>query len=812
MTYSLILREEELKNKVAHDYFSQYDTTKIIGNIDFCISRNSEEVTQLDLLNDLSKTQSFLWAEAKKGNKNSIYESLVQLILTIGKARTFEQYLPPIFLGAFDAEKIAFIEYDKVSWIFYKNDFNWNVTPSNHETKSFQVILSLVKSLLEGESLIFKFSDEDEESLKKFIQENFKIGRGVQRIAITKNNFTTVYLRWLREVKLSIDVDWDLLKKNNILDADFFLADLLSENNESIKDALFVLLKYDHYIFGRHKNVLGLETIVKAKFQDGQKAHRQFWNIYVRPPKKEFWDYIVERRDLLVPQDIRERKGSFFTPQQWVELSQQYLADALGEDWQDEYIIWDCCAGTGNLLNGLMNKYNIFASTIDKADLDVMKDRIKNGANLLETHVFQFDFLNDDLFGDKMPENLKEILKSPEKRKKLLIYINPPYAEAASKKTVAGSGANKTNVAVTNKVYTDFFDAIGIAGRELFAQFAIRIYKEIPECTIGMFSTLKILNAPNFSVFRETFKAKLLGVFLVPSYTFDNVKGHFPIAFQIYDTSDKCRLESCKASVYDDKGAFLYQKNVGYSGKHNTINDWIIKTRKRQHEKEIGFLSVYGADFQHQNYLFIINNKAQLPHPRGTVITDKNILEICIYYAVRKCIKANWVNDRDQFYEPNDKWMADRQFQSDCVAFTLFDNNISHSEGTNHWIPFSEQEVDARERFQSHFMLDFIHGSKKSLSLFDDENNGQFDFSPEAQAVFNAGRILYRYYHSKPDSNPNASFYDIRLYFQGKDAKGRMNSKSSDDYYTELLGLLREAHRKLAKKIEPKVYEYGFLL
>jgi hypothetical protein len=64
---------------------------------------------------------------------------------------------------------------------------------------------------------------------------------------------------------------------------------------------------------------------------------------------REYWDYIIDRRDLLVPQNIRERKGSFFTPQKWVALSQQYIADVLGEDWQDEYYVWDCAAGTGNL-------------------------------------------------------------------------------------------------------------------------------------------------------------------------------------------------------------------------------------------------------------------------------------------------------------------------------------------------------------------------------------------------------------------------------------------------------------------------------
>lgn len=36
--------EEELKNKVAHDYFSEFDTTQIVGKIDFCIATNNDSV------------------------------------------------------------------------------------------------------------------------------------------------------------------------------------------------------------------------------------------------------------------------------------------------------------------------------------------------------------------------------------------------------------------------------------------------------------------------------------------------------------------------------------------------------------------------------------------------------------------------------------------------------------------------------------------------------------------------------------------------------------------------------------------------
>jgi len=68
-----------------------------------------------------------------------------------------------------------------------------------------------------------------------------------------------------------------------------------------------------------------------------------------------------------------------------------------------------------------------------------------------------------------------------------------------------------------------------------------------------------------------------------------------------------------------------------------------------------------------------------------------------------------------------------------------------------------------------------------------------------------------KYYHSKPDCNVNASLYDIREYFQGRNDKGKMNNKSSDEKYMELIGNLRDQIKILAKKIEPKVYEYGFL-
>lgn len=806
--------EEELKNKVAHDYFPDYDTTQIIGKIDFCVALPPQP---------LFETQSLLWAEAKSGTKKDIYESFVQLILTIGRARTFDTYLPPKFLGAFDAEKIAFLPYGEVIDIFYQNDFNWNVTPSDHESKEFRLLYDTIKTAIEGNTLLFHFL-EDDSDLRKFIRANFKMGEGVtNKIRVNKNNFTHVFQKWLKQVKPTISIDWEEARKENLLDVDFFLADLLSQENISLKDKLFVLLRTDRYIYNIRRKATGAINFEIVDFSDNQVAHTQFWNKYHRPPKREYWDYIVERRDLLVPQDIRERKGSYFTPRQWVELSQQYLADELGEDWQDEYYVWDCAAGTGNLLAGLTNKYHIWASTLDDADVRVMKDLIAaNKLNLLESHVFQFDFLNDSF--DKLPQGLRDIVGDPEKRKKLVVYINPPYKEAANKRTISGLGKNTTGVAVNNLVYQKYASQIGIAGRELFAQFFIRIYSEIPSSVLAEFSTLKILQAPNFKDFRKTFRAKLGQNFLVPANTFDNVKGEFPIGFFIWHLNQKSVFVSTNADVYDSKCDFIGTKTICLEQGALSINEWIIQTRDRDGEQRIGYMSAKGNDFQNTNYNFIINDKNQLPHPRGTWVTNKNIKEIVIYLSVRHSIPATWLNDRDQFRYPNDGWQADKEFQSDCLAYTLFhgQNRISVRGGVNHWIPFTEAEVDAKDTFQSHFMSDYIRGKAKGSGkpaqgdLFADNaspgNASPIVFSPEAQAVMNAGRELWRYYHAQPGANPNAAFYDIRLHFQGVNDKGKMNTGSEDERYNQLMTTLRERMKTLATKIEPKVYEYGFLL
>jgi hypothetical protein len=810
--YSGIQKEETLKGLIFKDFFDgkKFGYEPNIDNIDFVIT-DAKMRGELFTAEGSGSSVHYLWAEAKKGVQD-VESMLTQLLLTCKKTYDKAEWTAPPFIGCFDTEKIAFAPFHCLLSIFHENDINWNAAPSNHDSPDFIKARSKVINLILTDLVVFQF-DTDEREIKEFVINNFAAGASSVKRPITKDNFVQIFTKWVKEVEPAINIskdDWADFKANGILECDFYRADIMSTdgNTISISEKLKIILEKDNYKLQEHIKGRLFSTIID--FTDGGEAYRRFWNKYERPPADEYQQYIIDRRDLLVPQNIREVKGSFFTPEVWVKKSQEYIAKVFGRTWQEEYYVWDCAAGTVNLLAGLSNKYKVWASTLDQSDVDTMNALIDidEQLNLLPGHVFQFDFLNDYIekphdenieWTDKLPSELRRIIDDPEKRKKLIIYINPPYAEATSATTITETGHNKIAVATVHKTRGKYQPIIGAATNELYAQFMARIYKELPMCKLAQFSTLKFVCTQHFMKFRKFFNADYKAGFIVHADTFDNVHGKFPIGFTVWDLDGKRFPEFIEVDIVEEGG-----KKKFWDDFDKSINQW-IKQFDNKTIPGIGFMGNYAPDFQnmHQPYITV---KKGTHHVNYFCFNNANIIEGCIYLAVRICIEPTWLNNRDQFYYPNDGWKNDIEFQNDCLVVTLFhaQNRISANDGNahcvNHWIPFTPEQVDAKEMFESAFMSNFLKG---------------MTLSSEAQSVLDAGLALWRYYHAKTKGNKtvsvNASFYDIREYFQGRNDKGTMNTKSADETYTQLLGALRDALKTLTQKIQPKVYEYGFL-
>lgn len=266
-------------------------------------------------------------------------------------------------------------------------------------------------------------------------------------------------------------------------------------------------------------------------------------------------------------------------------------------------------------------------------------------------------------------------------------------------------------------------------------------------------------------------------------------------------------------------------KNIHSCNKVLFLADYLQKFQPKKRDTIFGYLDPGRNSFQHQNLVHIsVIDKSQQSHVKYFPIIATTILLVSVFFSIRHCIKATWQNDRDQFYAPyDDAFQNDSEFKNNCLIFMLFhtQNRITTTQGTNHFIPFSEDEVNAKERYSSHALLDFLKGGIKeegdSLFLNAKKENKPLKFSPSASKVFDAGKEIYRHYHTQASTNrlynANASLYDIKEFFQGRNAQGKLNlpTKAKDEHYKQLYANLQDALKDLAKEIQPKVYEYGFL-
>ena len=826
------MSEEQYKQAVYASLFQQdYKSLTYMPNygrskIDFVIADAKDH------------TRHLLWAEAKN-EKTHFSVMLTQLLLTVKSTFFSGEVIPPAYLAVFDPEELHLFNTADFTEFFFRNDIEWKTRPSDHKNPRFKELQDLVNDYARAKLVVpFKY-DEQVNNFKSFIRGDFLKQVEVQGIEITLANLNHVFNEWVDKVKPQInltDVQWKEYMQKGIYAADFFLADAYVGNTEdaTLVDGLKVGILGTTYFVKIESQQLSLydAPLKRVNFKDGGKAYREFWKRYKRPPRnvraydneKTPWEQILLRRDILVPRDIMERKGAFFTPRIWVTKAHDYLAEVLGDNWQDEYVIYDCCAGSGNLLSGLINQRNVYASDIDEQNVRIMIEETKP---TFAANIFKFDFLNDEFIrqsdGGLVPDGLMDVLEDPEKRKKLVVLINPPYVGVGNQTKGKGKGKRGANI---SKLQEKYADVLGMAVTELYAQFLARIYGEFRGCIIAEFSTLKVLQASNFKRMREWFKPKLLASFLVPGYTFDNVKGKFPIGFKIWDTSIEEKFMKTMTVVYEgvspEEVASPSLKCIVSYDDVERINVFSDKYLPQDDGKGIGCLHYCGTDFQQQGLTDIQNAGCFTRGIRNRSITEDNIFHATVYFSVRWAVEANWVNHYDQFLNPKIDPIQDIDFVNNCLVFAIFEghNHVSVEYGDNHWIPFTEQELGVTVAPFKHSTLNRILVSR-GITL-----NSRI-LSAEAKAALKAGYDIFKYYHagnagkpfpSSPDGtggvyNHNAALYDIRKFFQGVNPNGHMKVKSEDEIYNNLIETLREKLKELRDKcIVPKVYEYGFLI
>jgi hypothetical protein len=758
-----------------------------------------------------------IWFEAKDTGKHSSYAMFTQLLHYVQDGLNKGEAIPP-FLAVIDTEKAALMKISDVLPFLKKKTVKWGKSASQYP----KAALDEVSAHIGTHFVSFRMATHEAEfiqTVKAAIQSG-----DIIRTQITPDNLKQVFDKWVtmigREIVGVAEDDYALL----------FFADILHDGTVSTHENLPAELL--------HKNNAPLFCLNGKNYPLGNKeGYRQFWAIYHKPPHADYRDYLLERRDSLIPLNERSFKGAYYTPLAVVDKAYDKLAETLGKNWQKNYIVWDMCCGVGNLEVKHSNPRNIYMSTLDQADVDVMKAT----KTCVSAQRFQYDYLNDDItdpstgsgqtgqidysLTNKIPESLRKAISEG---KKILVLINPPYAESG----VGINSGNKAGVAKTKFSATAMAD-YGKASNELFTQFVARIAQEIPTATIAMFSTLKYVNAPNFEKFREAWNAQYLGGFIVHSKVFDGLAGNFPIGFLVWSTNQntkkKTSISEIIVDVLDKKVQPIGEKLFYNLPNNSFLNVWLKRPKRNNQnvlplknaitpatsvprvaswsDNAIAYMYCGKNDMQHASTQTVLFSS---PYGQGDgfYLTPENIWQAAIIFSVRRLIKPTWINDRDQFLQPTEP-LSD-EFKNDCLIWMLFNgsnltasaNDLEWNGNTwsivNHFIPFTEADVNAPDRFESDLMVQYL--KKKKLST-------------EAKAVLAAGKLCWQTYFSETDSytvrqelklnRPDVGWYQIRNALKKRNASSDSLPFSFEPF--------EHAYASLTEKLQPKVFELGFL-
>jgi hypothetical protein len=197
----------------------------------------------------------------------------------------------------------------------------------------------------------------------------------------------------------------------------------------------------------------------------------------------------------------------------------------------------------------------------------------------------------------------------------------------------------------------------------------------------------------------------------------------------------------------------------------------------------------------------------------GFYVVPSNLWKIAVVFSVRRLIKGTWLNDRDHFLQPTAP--LSEEFKSDCLIWMLFNgSNVTAGANdlewngkkwplVNHFIPFTEAEVGAPGRFESDFMVQYL----------DTLRQAQGERSTEAQAVLDAGRTLWSAFFAYNDvrsvkdelklNRPDVGWYQIRNALKKRNESGDTVPVDFSSFET--------AYKALSEKLQPQVFELGFL-
>ena len=752
--------------------------------------------------------------------KNEIERAKV-IIQVIFYLKQFENNGDKIPNVIFIADKNEAFVLQSNSLIKYLDkNIDWNISPSSAHSHFPSIVREIA---IDDEINPFVFDVDNSFNFKKVVDKINNLSSDVKRLTkLSEHNLSRSYNYFCT----NIIKDSSKIPTNDLVGV--FIRRITDNENcykHPIKNNILVCNGNEYRINGKafdafFSNFEGNYTVKEQKF-------------------------FTEIADRLIEDTKRRKTGEFYTPTIFADLAHKILSEQLDDDWRNQYVVWDCCWGTGNLTRDY--KFNeLYCSTNEQGELDCGK-RYNS-----EATKFIFDFLNDgiispSLYGNKIPEGLNIAIK---RKKPIVFLINPPYATASSDFS-SGKGKGSCSSRITDLMVKD---GMSNSSKNLFAQFLyniIRIKKhfQLTNINIGLFCNPIFLSGSAFNHFRNIFLKEFCykyGVLFNASH-FSDVSNTWGINFSVWssgETKNKREFIHHIISIENDEIIQNGEKIIYNNDGIETAKEWIKEPIKNIKQEKIQkptlssgiqikknttshttiFITALGCYFNIGNDVYNSSQKIAIftscdnSNSNGISIMPKNFERICAIFAARRLVSPTWINHFDNFLIPKNTSEYYDEFINDSIVFSLF--NSKSQQSSLRKVKFQNKFWDINNEFFYISKNDILNLANKygfnytyndaNLSkdryVYNKLNN--IKLSKEAHEILSYARTLtldsFKFRDKFNNNNPE---YQIMNWDCGWYQIKHLLKK----YMSDELIKFSKIYNRLCDKMRPLIYEIGFL-
>ena len=685
-------------------------------------------------------------------------------------------------------------------------DLDWGTAPSNAYKN-----IELVNEMMNDENInphIFSIHNIDE-CLNKLKD----LTKGITRlIPITPHILTDVFSYFEKNVlgKHSLNTNQ--------------LANLFTQ---------ILINPIDNYLHPVKKR----KTIVTKAFNEvpvkTRESFTSFFNHFSNeytPRQKEELTAVVDR---LVQDITRRKQGEFFTPTIWVNKAHEYISSVYGEDWKEKYVVWDPAWGTGNLTRDYKFK-ELYVSTLNYSDIQTADQMGYNP----EAVKFQFDFLNDDY--DFLPKGLRDAIECG---KEIIVLMNPPYGRANGNSKVGTILKGGTTTIVSERMK---INNLGGSASQLYSQFLYRLV-ELNISNICVFAKSLYKTSSTYKNFRNLFysKYKFEKGLLFKCSEFADVSDKWAIDFSIYSKGETSNDNIMDILINDGNGIIsnVGEKRLISTDNKISMSDWCKnkKTKINDFPKFSSSLSLketeHGFGLCENSFSTLVSNANNVAKNINSVyivnggvgenvgkiyINEDTFFKCCSIFTARKVIKGDWLNDKDEYFAPNEDHEQYQQFTNDSIVYSLFNNSSQQS--SLRQVTYKDQLWDIKNEFfwiSKEEIMDLSNNinytelyndartdnNRYVYNLLFGEQNIYEQLSPDAKLVLDKATELTRI-----SMNMRSHFADDQNQLNSWDAGYAQLKLVWKEYFPEEFKEFRQLYKNLEDRMRPLIYELGFLL